>query len=301
MKKTTICSLLWLFGMIVGVAQAQTGNSGRQQGSSPVLIKDLKAYGDPLTGQLSFKATISRSAKSANAITLSVKHVVDDKGNTIPSYLNCDKNTKNWYPIIADVPTSITIQGEESVIVQPDVMMLRQVVLCGSNGDRWPEKLATFINVPIEWEPLKESAACWPAEHYLSRRNVFEGTPVAEHKGFIETGKEETDDGEMHALNHGDFIRLAGVVGNTRTGEVRIIIKFKGKMRSSGTKFFDEDGNLYEQRSNVFFPQGEPSEAECLTELVSIPFKVPVTVKHLQKLTIDRWSFSNITIQWIEF
>lgn len=281
--------------------QSSTNKSANQTGSEPVHFTNLKAYGDPATGILSFKVDATRTAKSAYAISLGVLSVTDDKGNTIPSYTRDNKNALPWYPITDNLATKITIRGNESVVVNPDVRMLKKVVLCGSNGDRWPGELATFNNVPIEWEPRDPHPACWPAEHYLSRRHVFEGTPVIEHTGFIETAKEGDWDGIKYAINHGTFIHLSGIVGNRKTGEVRIIIKFYGSMsmNSSETKFFDEDGNMYEQKSDVFLPSGV-SSTSYFTELVSKPFKVPTSVKRIQKLTISCWSFTDIPIQWVE-
>ncbi len=281
--------------------QSSTNKSANQTGSEPVHFTNLKAYGDPATGILSFKVDATRTAKSAYAISLGVLSVTDDKGNTIPSHTRDNKNSLPWYPITDNLATKITIQGNESVVVNPDVRMLKKVVLCGSNGDRWPGELATFYNIPIEWEPRDPHPACWPAEHYLSRRHVFEGTPVIEHTGFIETAKEGDWDGIKYAINHGSFIHLSGIVGNRKTGEVRIIIKLNGSMsmNSSETKFFDEDGNMYQQESDVFLPSGESSTG-YFSELVSKPFKVPTSVKRIQKLTISCWSFTDIPIQWVE-
>lgn len=279
-----------------------TNKSTNQTGSEPVHFTNLKAYGDPTTGRLILKVEASRTAKSAYAISLGVLSVTDDKGNTIPSYTRDNKNSLPWYPITDNLATKITIRGNESVIVDPDVRMLKKVVLCGSNGDRWPGELATFYNIPIEWEARDPHPACWPAEHYLSRRHVFEGTPVVEYTGFIETAKEGDWDGIKYAINHGSFIHLSGIVGNRTTGEVRIIIKLNGTMSKisySNTEFYDEDGNMYQQKSDVFLPSNVLS-TDYFTELVSKPFKVPTTVKRIQKLTISCWSFTDIPIQWVE-
>ena len=285
-----------------GKGKSNNNNNSNPSSSAPVQFTDLKVTGDPESGRLFFSVKATRTAKSAYAISLGVMSVTDDRGNIIPSYTNDNKNGLPWYPITDGIGTHITIAGNESVVVNPTVKTLQKVILCGSNGDRWPENLATFTNVPIEWATRDSHPACWPAEHYLSRRTVFEGTPVVEHTGWIETAKEGEWDGVKYAINHDSYIHLAGIVGNAKTGEVRIIIKFYGsmsKMSPSDIKFYDEDGNMYQQETDVFFPKGV-SSTSYFTELVSTPFKVPTSVKRIQKLTISCWSFTNIPIQWVE-
>lgn len=266
---------------------------------NPIVITSLRVVGDPISRQLDFYATVVPVTSTGPTIYLRLLSISDDQGHV----LNCSPERYCTSPIIQGSATTIklTLPGEYSLIVGPNVKTLKQVKLYGT--DEYNRTSATFTNVPIEWDTPKIFPACWPAENYMSRKHRVEGTPVIPYTGRVEKALGSSG----FADSDGGIIRLAGVVGCKNSGYIVFIIKYKGAETSWETswnvKLYDEDGNMYTSNDIYefsFYPKERLSET-LLEELTSDTFKVSSSMTHIQKLTINDWSFYDIPIQWIEF
>lgn len=202
--------------------------------------------------------------------------------------------------------TRVILKGKNSFVVNRDVAELTNLKLrslwCGKTPGT--HDYVNLENVKIKWMPYDTIYPAWSAESYASNGYMSKGAKVIPYTGRTEC---------MHNLGAYIPFRLIGLVGNSQTGVVTLILSAHAMKGGNHTltierlSAFDDDGNHYEKNYG-YQAESLPLVNEIDREIRCVAFQVPVNTSSFQRVEIEcksgafdniKYRCDDVSIQWV--